>query len=44
MGNKIKMGDKITIGPWVVIGHNGEKAKQPVLGKIIYILGRMLVF
>ena len=37
MGNKIKMGDKITIGPWVVIGHNGEKAKQPVLGNNIYI-------
>ena len=37
MGNKIKMGDKITIGPCGSSLAIMEKAKQPVLGNNIYI-------
>lgn len=37
MGNKTIIGDNCTIGPWVVIGHNGKPDEQPIIGNKVYI-------
>ena len=37
MGNKVDIGNNCTIGPWVVIGHNGKPNEQPVIGNNVYI-------
>jgi serine acetyltransferase len=37
MGDKVIIGNNVTVGPWVVIGHNGNKHEQPVIKDNIYI-------
>ena len=37
IGNNVVIGDNCTIGPWVVIGHNGDISKQPVIGDNVYL-------
>ena len=37
MGNNVEIGNNCTIGAWVVIGHNGDKAEQPKIGNNVYL-------
>jgi len=37
IGNNVVIGDNCTIGPWVVIGHNGDISKQPHIGDNVYL-------
>ena len=37
MGDKVIVKNNVTIGPWVVIGHNGDKAEQPVIMEHSYL-------
>ena len=37
MGNKVKIGNNCTLGPWSVIGHNGILSEQPQLGDNVYV-------
>ncbi|MDC0324453.1 hypothetical protein OAL42_00135 [Akkermansiaceae bacterium] len=37
LGNRVEIGDNVTIGPWVVVGHNGVRAEQPTIASNCYI-------
>ena len=37
MGDKVEIGDDVTIGPWVVIGHNGNRDLQPKIRNKVYV-------
>ena len=37
MGDKVIVKSGVTIGPWVVIGHNGRKSEQPVIMDNCYL-------
>lgn len=37
MGNKVTIGDNCTLGPWIVLGHNGVYQEQPILGNNVYV-------
>lgn len=43
MGGKTVIGDNVTIGPWVVIGHNFDQ-KNPVIGNNCYIGAHACIF
>lgn len=37
MGDRVIIGNDVTVGPWVVIGHNGVPSLQPIIGNGVYI-------